>query len=388
MPSTAAPACWNGVPPAKLRYCLARAHRADQLGRPGRPADLPARDRERLAERGDRQRALGHPVERGQRHVLAVEDEVLVDLVADRDQVVLAADRGDRLELVAREDLAGRVVRRVEHQRAHARPGGGGAQRVDVERPVGRAQRDRPADAARERDRRRVGVVGRVDQRRPRRRARAARAAPRRSPPSPRRSPARRRRGRARSRSSAAGARRSPRAAPAPRPAARTGWRRSGSPRCAASSSAAGPSSSGKPWPRLIAPVRSASAENSVKIVVPKPASREAITRANATGSARTRAPRRAAVEPRRGLDVGGRRHARELRRRRGRRAERRRAAGVERVRAHQRALAARRGGGARARARARAPRPRPRAAAACPTARRSAAPRCGGRPAGGRCPR
>ena len=42
----------------------------------------------------------------------------------------------------------------------------------------------------------------------------------------------------------------------------------------AASSTADGPSSSGNPWPRLIDPVRSASADISVKIVVPKPASR------------------------------------------------------------------------------------------------------------------
>ena len=39
----------------------------------------------------------------------------------------------------------------------------------------------------------------------------------------------------------------------------------------AASSTSAGPSSSGKPWPRLIAPVRSASADISVKMVVPNP---------------------------------------------------------------------------------------------------------------------
>src|SRR4051795_11420140 len=46
----------------------------------------------------------------------------------------------------------------------------------------------------------------------------------------------------------------------------------------AASSTSAGPSVSGKPWPRLIEPVRSASADISVKMVVPKPASRSAGT--------------------------------------------------------------------------------------------------------------
>src|ERR1700742_4363117 len=38
----------------------------------------------------------------------------------------------------------------------------------------------------------------------------------------------------------------------------------------AASSMPAGPSVSGKPWPRLTAPVRTASADISAKIVVPK----------------------------------------------------------------------------------------------------------------------
>ena len=55
---------------------------------------------------------------RRDRNVLvAVVDDVLVDLVGDRDRVPLAAQRGDRLELVAREHLAGRVVRRVDDDR-------------------------------------------------------------------------------------------------------------------------------------------------------------------------------------------------------------------------------------------------------------------------------
>src|SRR6478735_135101 len=39
----------------------------------------------------------------------------------------------------------------------------------------------------------------------------------------------------------------------------------------AASSTSGGPSVSGKPWPRLIDPVATASADISAKIVVPKP---------------------------------------------------------------------------------------------------------------------
>ena len=50
--------------------------------------------------------------------MLALEDEVLVDLVGDGEEVVLDAELGDQLELGAREDLAGRVVRRVEQQQA------------------------------------------------------------------------------------------------------------------------------------------------------------------------------------------------------------------------------------------------------------------------------
>jgi hypothetical protein len=41
----------------------------------------------------------------------------------------------------------------------------------------------------------------------------------------------------------------------------------------AASSTSGGPSVSGKPWPRLIEPVCTASADISAKMVVPKPAS-------------------------------------------------------------------------------------------------------------------
>ncbi len=87
----------------------------DELPRAGRPADLPAREGEGLAGGGDRDRALRHPGQRGERDVLAaVEDEVLVDLVGDGEDVALAAVRGDQLQLGAVEDLARGVVGRVE----------------------------------------------------------------------------------------------------------------------------------------------------------------------------------------------------------------------------------------------------------------------------------
>ena len=87
---------------------------------PHDPADLPAGEAERLAGRADRERALGHAGERAQRSVLAVEHEVLVDLVGDRDEVVLDAHACDRLELVGGEHLAGGVVRRVEEEQPRA----------------------------------------------------------------------------------------------------------------------------------------------------------------------------------------------------------------------------------------------------------------------------
>ncbi len=72
-----------------------------QMRRRDRPADLPARERERLAQRRKGHRALPHAGERGQPHVLALEDEPLVDLVGDGDRVVLAAQVGDQLQLGA-----------------------------------------------------------------------------------------------------------------------------------------------------------------------------------------------------------------------------------------------------------------------------------------------
>ena len=46
-----------------------------------------------------------------------VVEDVLVDLVGDRERAPLLAQTGDELQLFAREDLAGRVVRRVDDDR-------------------------------------------------------------------------------------------------------------------------------------------------------------------------------------------------------------------------------------------------------------------------------
>ena len=67
----------------------------DQLRRAQRPADLPAGRGERLAGRGDPHGALPHAGKSGQRDVFGiVEGEVLVDLVADHQDVVLRRPAG------------------------------------------------------------------------------------------------------------------------------------------------------------------------------------------------------------------------------------------------------------------------------------------------------
>ena len=291
------------------------------------------------------------PGQRGERDVLAVEDEVLVDLVGDRDQVVLAAD--------ARRSAS-------SSSRSSTRP-------VGLCGELSSSTRVRSVAAARARRRRRASPAGAA-----RRRARAppasathgARRSRRRGRASRPRRPAshepEQRRGdrlggaerdldlgcrdRARSRSARAGGRRSPRAAPGT-PGSGAYWlwpARIAS--TAASSTAAGPSSSGKPWPRLIAPVCSASAVISVKIVVPRPASRLAarlsrrararVAAAVAAGDVLARissiaaSPASGSAVERRGVDVAHRRVAPERahddvvahgRQRRARRSARRR---------------------------------------------------------------
>src|ERR1019366_5044695 len=64
--------------------------RRDKLGSRGHPADLPAGERERLAGRADRYGAFAHAGQRADREVLAFVDYVLVHLVGDDQQVVLA----------------------------------------------------------------------------------------------------------------------------------------------------------------------------------------------------------------------------------------------------------------------------------------------------------
>ena len=90
--------------------------------------------------------------------VFPVEDEVLVDLVGDGDDVVLATQLGDEREFVTSEHLACRIVRRVEKQRLCVRRERS-PQLVGVEGPVGSAKGDHPANGATQGDAGGVGVV-------------------------------------------------------------------------------------------------------------------------------------------------------------------------------------------------------------------------------------
>ena len=94
-----------------------------------------------------------------------VEDQMLVDLVGDDQEVGRDRDLGDRRQFGRTQHGAGRIVRRVQHQRPGARcdrtP-----QRVDVEREAAAVGHQRHHDplGAGHRHHRRVGVVERLDQ--------------------------------------------------------------------------------------------------------------------------------------------------------------------------------------------------------------------------------
>lgn len=62
----------------------------------------------------DRHRPFRHPRERREGDVLAFVDDVLVDIVREGDDIELLAQVGHELQLLAREHLARRVMRRVD----------------------------------------------------------------------------------------------------------------------------------------------------------------------------------------------------------------------------------------------------------------------------------
>ena len=146
----------------------------------------------------------------------AVVDQVLVDLVGDHPDPALDGPPADRLDLLRRVDRAGGVGRRVEQQHLGA-VGGGGLELLDRDQVAGRLVGDhRHRHAAGERDRLRVGGPVRRRAAAPRHRGRAAWRTPGRRPACRRWSPAPGRR-RPRSPSHAGSSRRPLRAAPAGR---------------------------------------------------------------------------------------------------------------------------------------------------------------------------
>ena len=111
-------------------------YRACQRGRRDRPAHTPAGNAVGLREAVDRHGAVGHPFNRGNRDVpMLVVNDVFVDLVRDGDDVPFSAERRDRVELVARENLPGRIVGRVENDGFRPVVEGGG-ELVGIEPPT------------------------------------------------------------------------------------------------------------------------------------------------------------------------------------------------------------------------------------------------------------
>ena len=108
---------------------------------------------------GDRDRALRHTGEGGQRDVPgAVVDEVLVDLVGDGQDIALDADPGHRVELGGTEHAPRRVVGRVEQDHPGPWPDSGG-EGGGVEGEVGGPQGHDPPPGPGHGDGGGVGVV-------------------------------------------------------------------------------------------------------------------------------------------------------------------------------------------------------------------------------------
>jgi hypothetical protein len=118
-----------------------RRRRADE-------ADLPPREIEDLARRADLYGPLAHAGKRDHRGVAApVEDDVLPDLVAERDRVVADAELGEQAQVLVGEDRGGRVERVVEE--SDLGPWGKGArQRLLGEAKSGGLQRHETRHAA------------------------------------------------------------------------------------------------------------------------------------------------------------------------------------------------------------------------------------------------
>ena len=148
---------------AEGRELVRRADPGGEAGGRDRPADLPAREREALAEAAEDDGPLAEAGLERERPVRDVEPEFLVDLVAEDDEVVLDRDARDDGALLGVEDAAARIVRRVDDD--HPRPGRDGrADRRLVDAEPGRLERHDARYPARDLDARGVRVVVRLEE--------------------------------------------------------------------------------------------------------------------------------------------------------------------------------------------------------------------------------
>ena len=133
-----------------------------QCGRGGHGAHLPAGDVKGLAEAGDDQAAGGQLRVPGNTLVrLAVEDHVLIHLVAEQQHVGGGQQRLQLLHLLGRPDRAAGVVRRVDDEQ----PGAGregGCDALEVRCEAAGLQRHAHGDGASHADGGHVAVVARV----------------------------------------------------------------------------------------------------------------------------------------------------------------------------------------------------------------------------------
>ena len=137
---------------------LRRPHCGDKGLWSARPSDLPTGERKDLAGGRDRQGALGHAGQRGERDVFAIKDEMLVDLIDYSHDIVLDTEAGNEGEFVTSKDLAGRVVRRIEEQN-FGLCSERGCEFIRIKAEVGGSQGDYSTLRAAHGDTCRIGVV-------------------------------------------------------------------------------------------------------------------------------------------------------------------------------------------------------------------------------------
>ena len=161
--SAAAAPCWSGVAVAKvMNWCAARTAAASSGGAIAQPIFQPVSENvlpkdEIVIVRSRIPGSVAIGTCRPSYTRCSYTSSVMQRTSA------LAAERGHDLELLAGEDLARRVVRRVQQHGARARAEGGG-ELARIEGPVGRAQRHDPRHGAGHAHARLVGVVVRLEE--------------------------------------------------------------------------------------------------------------------------------------------------------------------------------------------------------------------------------